>query len=323
MIEKAMSFKGNLKKQKYFEGWYYKFVSKDRKHTLSIIPGISLNKEDSHAFVQVVYSNIDNNKNENLITAYVRLAKNVFNYNHEENRVELGTSFFGLKTVSMNLESKEISLAGKIELDNLIKVRTNILSPTIMGYFSYVPFMECNHEVVSMDHDLRGKIEINGKVVDFTGGKGYIEKDFGRSFPVSYIWLQTNTFETDKTSFMFSYATIPFLLFKFKGLIANLVIRDKEYRFATYNLSTVKILRLEDDHLRLMIKKRRYLMEVDVSYDKTHVLPAPKKGKMNQTINESLMGEIKIRLLHKGDLLYEGKGSNAGVEIMLKQANDQ
>lgn len=49
--------------------------------------------------------------------------------------------------------------------------------------FSFIPFMECNHDIVSVNHDLRGRISVNRNVIEFDGGKGYIEKDWGVSFP--------------------------------------------------------------------------------------------------------------------------------------------
>ena len=47
-------FQGNLKRNNYFEGWYLKHVSHDFRHVLSFIPGISLAKNDHHAFIQVL-----------------------------------------------------------------------------------------------------------------------------------------------------------------------------------------------------------------------------------------------------------------------------
>ena len=45
-IRYPILFQGNLKKKNYFEGWYYKQVSKDEKEVISFIPGISLFDND-------------------------------------------------------------------------------------------------------------------------------------------------------------------------------------------------------------------------------------------------------------------------------------
>lgn len=58
-----------------------------------------------------------------------------------------------------------------------------VRSPGIMGWYAWVPTMECYHGVVSLDHAISGKLMIEDQAHDFNGGRGYIEKDWGKSFP--------------------------------------------------------------------------------------------------------------------------------------------
>lgn len=46
-------YHGFNKNPPFFEGWYYKLVSVDENHKITIIPGVILGKE-AHAFVQVL-----------------------------------------------------------------------------------------------------------------------------------------------------------------------------------------------------------------------------------------------------------------------------
>jgi tocopherol cyclase len=46
-------FQGDLRKRRYFEGWYFKQSNLDGDVVLSIIPGVSLAEEDRHAFIQL------------------------------------------------------------------------------------------------------------------------------------------------------------------------------------------------------------------------------------------------------------------------------
>ena len=59
-----------------------------------------------------------------------------------------------------------------------------------MGPFRFLPGMECSHGVISMGHALEGTLTLNGAVLDFAGGTGYVETDRGRSFPSAYLWTQ-------------------------------------------------------------------------------------------------------------------------------------
>ena len=92
-----------------------------------------------------------------------------------------------------------------------------------MGPFSYIPFMECNHAILSMQSHIKGSININNNRINFNNGIGYTEKDWGCSFPKSYIWCQGNSFQNSNASFMLSIANIPFKLFSFRGIICVLI----------------------------------------------------------------------------------------------------
>ena len=316
-LRKAMSFKGSLNKKSYFEGWYYKFVSNDSSKTLAFIPGVSLNKEESHVFIQVILNQEKEDGTHVLLTDYLFFDINDFNYNKDSCILSVGKSQFGLDKVLINCKSKRITINGEVHLSNLIPIETNLFSPSIMGFFDYFPFMECYHSVVSMNHDLKGTIKINEIEIDFNGGKGYIEKDYGHSFPSKYIWLQTNHFTSNGTSLMFSYATIPFLGMKFKGLIANLVHLGKEYRFATYNFSKIKLLDIKAKHLLIELKKRSCRLVIEAWNKEVKSLPSPKAGVMNQTIKEGLSGIVKITLYCKNKTVLEDIGKQAGIEIMM------
>ena len=71
--------KNKRKSKHYFEGWYYKQVSGDKKSTISFIPGVSFNDEDPHAFIQCIYKD----KNNVHRTYYFKYTLDEFSYtNH-------------------------------------------------------------------------------------------------------------------------------------------------------------------------------------------------------------------------------------------------
>ncbi len=94
-----------------------------------------------------------------------------------------------------------------------------------MGPYGWIPMMECNHGVVSLDHELTGILKVDGTPMDFTGGRGYAEKDWGKSFPAGYVWMQSNHFTADRTSFVGSIAIVPWLFSAFPGFIIGLLAR--------------------------------------------------------------------------------------------------
>jgi hypothetical protein len=312
-IIKSFKFKGKLKKNNYFEGWYYKFVNQDQSATLAFIPGISLNKENPHAFIQVIL-----NQDKKIITEYLSYEISEFDYDFKLSKLKIGDNIFYYDRILIDINQDKLHIFGELKLSNLTPINTGLLRPSIMGFFEYLPFMECNHDVVSMNHDLSGTMSFNGKNIDFSKGKGYIEKDYGKSFPEEYVWIQSNNFEKIGTSIMVSYATIPYLGLKFKGFIVNLVFRKQEYRFATYNFSRAKVIESSENSVTFEFKKYSYRLLVKAVNFHTVALASPKKGHMTSQIKEGLTGEVDLKFYNKDALVYEAKGKSAGVEIMLK-----
>ena len=308
-------FQGNLRKKSYFEGWYYKLVSKYEDYTIALIPGISLNEKDTHAFIQVFVSQTDEG-DVKLKSFYFRYEMTDFSCETNPFSIRIGRNFFSKTHIDIKLKNDQLDLFGIININHMTPIKKTVFSPNIMGFFGYFGFMECYHGVISMSHMLNGKFRLDQKIISFENSKGYLEKDWGKSFPSEYVWLQSNHFSDSDTSFMFSYATIPFIGFKFKGLIANLILKNKEYRFATYNLGKVTYEDIKKGYAFYRIKRRNYTLEI-VAISKTEIgLAAPRKGEMIDQIKEGLSGTIRLRLYRRNILIYEDEGRHAGIEIM-------
>ncbi len=210
-IWRPETFQGHSKKNNYFEGWYFKLIDQSRKTVIAIIPGIAIgkNKQDSHSFIQF----IDAVSGQ---TEYFQFPFEDFSPNINAFDVNIGVNHFSDSDIHINLNNEKTTICGQLQFSNITKYPKSFLHPGIMGPFSFIPGMECYHGIVNISHTISGTLTINGIEVDMTGGEGYIEKDWGKSFPDSWIWLQANHFENSTTSFMFSVAHIPLLGSNFK-----------------------------------------------------------------------------------------------------------
>ena len=187
-----------------------------------------------------------------------------------------------------------------------------------MGPFSYIPFMECNHAILSMKNTIIGKIKINDDIIKFNRGSGYIEKDWGCSFPNSYIWCQGNNFKTRNASFMMAIADIPFKIFEFKGIICDLMVNNKEFKFTTYNNAKLINYDVKDNLINVTLKKRNYYLNIKSIHDNGLKLIAPVKGKMQKDIWESISATISVSLATKEKIIFEDSSINCGMEIVKK-----
>lgn len=308
-------FQGNLRKKNYFEGWYYKQVSRDGNTAISFIPGISLNDNDSHCFVQYIL--VQKDGMETTSTGYIRLPVDAFKWNDKPFSVQIADNFFSESFISVHLHTETDKISGQLKLGPLTPIQTSPLHPSIMGPFTYIPKMECYHGVTSMNHLLEGSLIINGKNIDFTGGKGYIEKDWGTKFPKSYVWCQSNNFREPDTSLFFSMAYIPFHIRDFMGFISNIHVNGKEYRFATYNRSKIKLALPSDKEMVIALENNIAKAKIYAKTDQQGELLAPVETGMNKTIKEGVSGTITLELWDKRDgFHYKETGTMAGIEMV-------
>jgi len=309
------AYQGGSVTQRYFEGWYYKHVDASETRTLSVIPGVSYSADGSasHAFVQVVPSGG--------ATHYFAFPVDEFRYEtREPYTVRIGPNTFSREGVTLDLAEGDRSAKGELHYGRWAPWPVKALSPGIMGWYRFVPRMETYHGVLSMDHASSGSIVLDGERIDFDGGRGYVEKDWGRSFPSSWIWAQSNHFGRPGTSLMLSVAKIPWMTGAFVGNIAGLLHDGELHRFATYTGARIRCIETGANEAHLILGDRHEELEIRVQGSETLILKAPVLGAMEGRDAESLGGtlEVTLRAVRGGraTVVYEGTGNQAGVEIM-------
>lgn len=301
-MKNPILYQGKNKKNNYFEGWYFKFVNKTADRVFAVIPGISKNKKDPHCFIQI--------NDSTGITEYFRFDINDFKVSDSKKlEITINDNFFSMDKVILNLQK----IKGELKITN--NRPYNGFWPNIMGPFSFIPFMQCYHGVVSLNNTTNGDIIINNQTVSFNSGKGYIEKDWGSGFPKDWIWLQGNSFKEENSSIMLSLAHIPWLGKYFPGFLGFLNLDDKSYYFSTYNRSKIKKILIGED-VEIQLKKGIYQLNIKVKSATSGILLAPVNGTMNRSIKESVDAKIDIELFKKGSIIYSGSTKAAGLEVV-------
>lgn len=305
------SFQGGNRKRHYFEGWYFKLIDARRETVLAIIPGIAIgeSRADAHAFVQV----IDANTGE---TEYFRFPFSEFHADSRKFLVTIGKNTFSESGIQLDLKNEHSSLSGELQFTNIDPYPKSLFHPGIMGPFSFIPGMECYHGVVNINHKINGSLFRNGIQIDMTGGEGYIEKDWGRSFPDAWIWVQANHFEEAGASFLFSVARIPWLGKSFTGLIAFLRTKRGFETFATYNCGKIRSIQRKENLLDITLTNAKHILHFSTSIPRGGILKAPKNGLMSREIEESITATTTLQLLHRnGDEIFVGTSQWTGIEI--------
>lgn len=286
-------------KKSFFEGWYFKHQSKDG--SIAFIPGINISKDGTkYSFIQVITKDKSYNINYDFKD---------FSISQDKLTIKIKDNIFSTKGVILNIRNKNIIIKGRLVYSDI-----TLLKSDIMGPFAYFPFMECVHGVLSLNHKVNGSLFINNKEVKFIDAKGYIEKDSGKSFPKTYLWIQCNDFKIEDTSIMVSIADIPFLGFEFKGCIAVVYYKGKEYRLATYN--GVKLISYDENGL--IIKRGKYRLEINIKNLSPQSLLAPNGGEMIRTIYENISCSARFKFYKDKNLIFDLESSNTSFEYVSK-----
>ncbi|CAF1049585.1 unnamed protein product [Rotaria sp. Silwood1] len=229
----------------FFEGWYYKIVSNEYNNTFVIIPGVHRNDTKQHSFIMVAYNNISHyyrfpyeTFSSSLDEFYITIdnKKNIFSYDKLMINVQPNNDDDATESFQMNL-----TLSSHIHIPDLLWIM-----PGTMGPYSWIPTMQCYHHVLSMTHNIYGSIQINQNEKQNISGLGYIEKDWGHSFPSVWIWGQANQWKnllstsSSSASLFFSLALIPWYFnMEFAGFLIVFEYNNKFYHFNTYLQSII------------------------------------------------------------------------------------
>jgi hypothetical protein len=301
--------------RRYFEGWYFKQVDRREENILAVIPGVSYSADGArrHAFVQVVTSWG--------FAHYFAYPVEDFSFDGSAPfAIAVGPNTFSCDRMVLDLEDGGVRIAGELHFGQMTPWPVTAFSPGIMGWYRFVPGMQTYHGVLSMDHEVTGWVQAGDERRVFDGGRGYLEKDWGRSFPSSWIWAQSNHFGRPGASLTLSIARVPWMTGAFIGHIAGLLLDGRLHRFTTYTGAKLTCIEVGHNESHLMIADRHEELEIELHGCEAMILKAPELGSMEGRDAESLGGtiEVKLRALRGGraSVVFEATGRQAGIEIM-------
>ncbi len=307
-------YQGWGRKRPYFEGWYFKLVDAATRQRYAIIPGI-FKSADPHAFIQVL-------NGQTGAAFYHRFPREMFWAADNKFEIHIGGNRFAADGLTLNIATPEQTIRGEVRLGDLTPWPVTLAAPGIMGWYAWVPTMECYHGVVSLDHALYGALEADGERVDFDGGRGYIEKDWGQSFPQAWVWLQSNHFAQPGVCLTGSIAIIPWRRTSFNGFIVGLWVDGRLYRFATYTGAEVADLAVSDDAVLWVLRDKRHQLTILARRGPAShygLLKGPTTVEMGKRVEETLTATVDVRLCELVDgrerEIFAGNGRCAGLEV--------
>lgn len=290
----------------YFEGWYYKAVFPDAP-PWALIPGVSLAAPDAHAFIQVV----DGASGR---SSYERFALPDFLSERRPFQVRLGQNRFSLREIEVSLQGFTASL----RIHEAVPWPSSLLSPSSMGWYAFMRFMECYHGIILLDARVEGRV--NG--VELRPGRLYVEKDWGSGFPRAWVWMQSNSFgkEGGGVSLTCSVARVPFRGREFTGFIIGLLSGGQLHAFTTYNGARLERIACDGQAVEIQARRGSRRLRLRASRQPGVRLVSPLAGAMQGRIEETITARIEVELEHDGRGVFSGCGANAGLEVVQPEA---
>lgn len=294
-------YHGGEKRGPYFEGWYLKHQTREGR-ALSLIPALHIDRAGRRsASLQVIAGGR---------TWWLEYPDSEFHASEKALQIQLGQNLFSGTGVQLDIERDGLSLHGALRYGPFSPLKSDIMGP-----FRFLPGMECAHGVISMGHTLEGNLVLNGEMLDFSGGTGYIETDRGRSFPRAYLWTQCVWQAPQSGSLMLSIATVPLPVVRFTGCICAVVYHGREYRLATYR--GVRVEQWSDTGA--VIRQGKYRLAAELLEGRGSPLRAPRLGSMDRSIRESLSAKMRYRFWRGETLLFEHTDCHASFEYAEEQ----
>jgi tocopherol cyclase len=307
-------YQGGARHRRYFEGWYLKMVDAEGAHPVSLIPGISFSEDGvtASAFIQLV--------RPGGASRYFAFPAEDLSYGRDAFAVTIGGNTFSREGLRVDLRDEQGCVSGDVRFGTWSPWPVTLLAPGVMGPYRFVPRMECYHGVLSMDHSLSGSLVVDGEDLDFDEGRGYAEKDWGRSFPSSWVWAQSNHFGRPGVSVSASVARIPWMTGAFTGHIAGFLLDGVLHRFTTYTGAKLACINTRPGSADFVLRDRHEELEIHLDGATTAALKAPTLGSMSARADEALGATLHVTLRSlrggRAERLFAGEGLSAGVEIM-------
>jgi tocopherol cyclase len=191
------------------------------------------------------------------------------------------------------------------------------LQQATAGALSYLPIFEPGWQIL-MAHGLAtGWIEWQGERYEFTNAPAYSEKNWGRSFPEKWFWINCNSFdETVGLAITAGGGKRQVLWMTEEVGMIGIHYRDKFYEFVPWNAQIDWQIQPWGEW-RIQASNQDYRIELIGTTDRSGTMVrTPTAQGLSVCCRDTLKGNLTIDLRTlDGDLIIQATSSLAGLEV--------
>jgi hypothetical protein len=282
---KPNSIRGNFERNKYFEGWFQKVYSKAHNASFILIYGYATHNSDDHfGFLQVL---IPNQKPE-----IVYFPKNEVSCDIEQHIFRLGQNLLTTEYIQINTQQFSIDL----KLKNMHPLRTFKNS---MGYNYFIPNLPCYHSVLNTAQNVSGEIQHNGVCYTLNNAMGYLEKNWGTTFPESYFWVHAVDPSHPQISLLFSKAKIVWLGKTYVKHVGYLCLEGQQIELRELKKFSVSGRNISPGNRIIQMRSASAQLDLSLDDGREVVFHGPKDGALSRMIHHQADVQIEVLLTYE------------------------
>lgn len=287
MLEKYKpnSIRGTFERNKFFEGWFQKVYSKAHKASFILIYGYAThNSDDAFGFLQILIPN--------QTPEIFYFPKNEVSCDIEQHIFRMGKNLLTTELIRINIKGLTIDL----NLKNTDPFRTFKNS---MGYTYFIPNLPCYHSVLNSAQSVSGEIQHKGVRYTLDHEMGYLEKNWGTTFPESYFWVHAIDPNNPAISLLFSRAKIVWLGKTYIKHVGYLRFDGQQIELRALKNVTVSNSNISSENRSIQIRSASAQLDLALEYGREVLFKGPKDGALSRMIAHQTDASIKVSLTYE------------------------
>jgi hypothetical protein len=282
IIKKPSNLQGNFDRKKYFEGWFHKIYSAKYNASFILIYGYATgNSTNKFGFIQVHIPN------QQPLVMYFN--KNEIICDSNQHIVQMGEHIFTTNKIDIN--TKEIGIQLHLNDNQTIHTYKNS-----MGYNYVIPNLPCYHAILNKSHKVSGEIRTKNTCFVMDQEMGYLEKNWGISFPENYIWLHAVDPTNAEVNLLFSQAEIKYMGRTFLRHLGYLKFKDDYIDLHQLKSIVVSSSSISPEKQHIRFSSKLIELEISIILGQQIIFKGPQDGALSRDIVHYTDAFIEVKL---------------------------
>lgn len=279
--------RGNFQQGNYFEGWFQKIYSAEHNASFIIIYGYATqNSIESFGFIQLLLPDGE--------PRFLYFHKNEVSCDPTRHVFKMGRQILSTEAICIQCNDINIQL-------NLLGNKPIRTLKNSMGYTYFVPGLPCYHAVLNPSHQVSGTIQAGQHHYSLDRATGYLEKNWGNSFPKSYFWMHAVDPLNPKISMLFSRAEIKWMGYNFIRHVGYFNNDGSALDLRLFKDFQLRTAAAEQNQRLLRLGTKEVQLEVGIKHGKKVMFKGPANGNLSRTIPHHADAQVEVSLNQNGN----------------------